>query len=116
VTSTEADITGATLTFSTVGTNTVCVVIGCFNFSIATGATGSVDGKCNVDAVNQADFCRLALSATSMQCEGTQVWMVSLAASGSHTIKLRAVNNSGQTVATNNNGNTTTLTVLQLTA
>lgn len=113
---TTTDIAGCTVTFSTVGTNTQCFVVGVVNASIGTGAAGVVNLYCNVDGTDQTLTGQTNLITTSSQLDVSQSWPITLAASGSHTIKLRAKNASGQTVNFNNNGNTSNITVLQLTA
>jgi hypothetical protein len=115
VTNTETDITGCSITLTTIGTNTQCVVMGDFNFSVGSSSSGTIDGKLSVDGVVNGTFARVVPITSTVQAMATQTWLVTLAAAGSHTLKLRAVVSGTGTYATGNN-NTTTITVLQLSA
>lgn len=104
ITSTEADITGATITFTTTKANTLVMAVGTFDASIGTGSgTGVIQGKLSVDGSNQTTVATGTFPTTSMRATVCQTWVVTLASAGSHTLKLRAVQNTGQTV--NSNGN-----------
>lgn len=85
------DISGATVTFTTTHTNVVVTCTGIFDmqansFSSVAAAIGhlSVDGS---DQTTQAIF---VATATNQRACVSQCWTITLASSGSHTLKLRA--------------------------
>jgi hypothetical protein len=99
----DTDITSATLTFTTTKTNTLVLVVGSFDFSIATGATGLIQGKLVVDGTNQTTVAAAVFPTTSGRASVCQTWVITLATAASHTLKLRAINGTGQTVNSNSN-------------
>ena len=90
-TTTPADITGATVTFNTTVTNVTAVVMGIFDISTSSAnAAGTALGLCVVDGgAAQSMQATWQLGAASTRATVSQVWNVTLAAAGSHTIKLR---------------------------
>lgn len=111
LTTTETDVTGATVTFITNRPGASVLCLGSFYFSAA-GATTSVgSGKLNVDGVTQAGFANFTGdAATQARANVQQTWPVMLAEAGSHTIKLRGSQGSGTGLRINTGS--TTLTVL----
>lgn len=99
----DTDITGATITFTTTKTNTLVLVVGTFDFSIATGATGLIQGKLVVDSSNQSSVATAVFPTSSGRGTVCQTWVITLATAASHTLKLRAINGTGQTVNSNSN-------------
>lgn len=87
-TTTAADITGATVTFTTVNANAVALVIGVFD--VNTTATGSTAvGTCVADGATQNSEAIHALTTLNSRETVSQAWNVALASAGSHTIKLQ---------------------------
>lgn len=118
LTTTEVDVTGCTLTFTTLLPNAKYLCIGSFYFS-ATGSaanTNASTGKLSVDGSVQSAFANFTSSSfpsTPDRTNSAQTWTGTLASAGSHTLKLRAVvpvvpSNSGVRV----NATHTTITVL----
>lgn len=89
---TETDVTGATVTFSTQAANAVFVVTGSFDFyaSIVSGTT-TMQGRCAVDGSSQTGEADATLMTSGSRVPGAKTWRGTLAASGSHTIKLRGL-------------------------
>lgn len=112
VTTTEVDITGATVTFSTLKANAQYMCIGSFYFSMIAASTGLALGKLNIDGTNQGSFVNFTgLSSTPERHNLAQCWSGTLAAAGSHTFKLRGVG-SAAVAAQRVNATHTTITVL----
>jgi hypothetical protein len=92
LTSTEVDITGATLTFSTVRPNAQFMCTGSFYFSANAANTAQAFGKLSVDGTVQTSFAGFTGSNTALdRSNGSQTWIGTLASAGSHTLKLRGV-------------------------
>lgn len=110
LTTTEVDITGATVTFTTTKANATYLVTGSFYFAAASGAVTIASGKLNVDGTNRTAFAQFTgTSATTDRVSASQTWTGTLASAGSHTLKLRGVAGaSGVTV----NDTHTTITVM----
>jgi hypothetical protein len=85
ITTTQTDVTGATITFTTTQTNTVVAVYGHMDAE----SNGSTDGAvlyCVVDGVTQTGT---PIQRLTGRAQMAHTWRVSLAATGSHTIKLQ---------------------------
>lgn len=114
-----ADVPGATVTFSTIGTNTVVVITAAFDMSVGGAADVTARGVVNIDgtdtATPQANWDGDVLDGRGT---ATVTFSATLAASGSHTIKLRGYKTSATgTLACNGGTNSgTSLSVLQLSA
>lgn len=92
----EADVTGCTITFTTVHANAKVKVDGVGWFTSSAFTTlGDAYLRLTVDGVNQSRTsvigCRTA--SDSLCAKGT--WSFTLAAAGSHTIKMRCTKASG---------------------
>jgi len=91
VTTTEADVNGATLTFNTTAPNTVVKVTSYWDVA-TTGGTDTFIGKLMVDgAVNATGEAHVEGSGTTGRTTHAQGWTVTLVAAGAHTLKLRRV-------------------------
>ncbi|MFC5268474.1 hypothetical protein ACFPJ1_40750 [Kribbella qitaiheensis] len=101
VPTTEADITGATLTFSTAKANARYAVTASFYLGANTGGTGVATGKLNIDGSNQAAQANFTGATTLDRANVAQSWTGTLAAAGSHTFKLRHVMSGAGTFAMN---------------
>ena len=112
LTTTEVDITGATVTFSTVKANAKYLVIASFYMSSVVGGTAVAAGKLNVDGSNQPAFANYTGVSTNERANVAQSWSGTLAAAGSHTLKLRGVLSAGTGVTVN--ATHTTINVLVL--
>lgn len=112
LTTTEVDITGATVTFSTTKANAQFLCIGSFYFSMVAANNGVALGKLNVDGTNASGFVNFTgLFSTPERHNLAQSWTGTLAAAGSHTLKLRGVG-SAAVAAQRVNATHTTITVL----
>jgi hypothetical protein len=85
---TPVDITGATITITTVQASATAVVIGIFDMlTVTSGATAL--GTCIVDGSGTFGEAIHFLGATGARETVAQVWVVTALAPGSHTIKLQ---------------------------
>lgn len=88
----DANVPGATITFTTTTANAVAVVetVFDFNFSGATVTLGS--GRLNVDGVGESRYAIFQQGPGTSSDRSTcgQTYRVTLAAAGSHTLKLTA--------------------------
>lgn len=87
----EADVAGAAVTFNTTRANARYVVTASFYFGATTGGGGVAAGKLNVDGANQAAFANFTGATNLDRANVAQSWTGTLAAVGSHTLKLRHV-------------------------
>lgn len=101
LTTTEVDITGATITFSTTKTNARYLVMASFYMAATAGNVNVATGKLNVDGVNQAAQANFTGTTTLDRANVAQSWRGTLAAAGSHTFKLRGVMSAGTGVTVN---------------
>jgi hypothetical protein len=112
LTTTEVDVTGATLTFTTLKANARFMCTGSFYFSSIAASTGVAAGKLSVDGVVQPAFANFTGdSTTPSRVNSAQSWIGTLAAAGSHTLKLRAVG-SAAVAAQRTNATSTSLTIM----
>ncbi len=88
---TATDITGATVTFTTVNDDVDVLIIGTFDAQCNTVSGSTViQGFCVVDGGAAESGVALFLATASAQrATVVQTWKVTLAAAGSHTIKLQ---------------------------
>lgn len=90
----NTDVPGATITLTTATNNAVYVAHATFDvdWQGAAAVGNVVVGKLNVDGTLQAGDCNVeqAAGATGDRIPGSQVWRGTLAAAGSHTLKLQA--------------------------
>lgn len=92
LTTSNQDVTGATITFSTTAANAIYVATACFDFEATTAAVTVMQGRLSVDAAVQTEEALLDGSISSDQRATVyQQWRGTLASSGSHTIKLVAL-------------------------
>ena len=99
-TTAENPIPGATLTFTTVHANANVQVTGIFDVTTTTAGTGTATGHCQVDGADQANQAIWFLVTASARATIAQSWSVTLAAAGSHTIKLLGMLNAASGVCT----------------
>jgi hypothetical protein len=84
-----ADVPGATITFTTTHANVVCTVTGIFDITaVAVGSTAT--GHLSVDGSDQSAQAIYQSAANNGRSTVSQCWTITLASSGSHTLKLRA--------------------------
>lgn len=88
-TTTEADLTGATVTFTTTHANAVCQVIGIFDMQVITAGSGVGLGMLTVDGTDQSGQAIFAMTTSGTRATLAQTWQPTLASAGSHTLKLR---------------------------
>jgi len=86
---TPADIPGATLTFTTANPNATVLAAGIFDCGCATTGTGLVVGTLVVDGSSQSPESTFGLVTANDRNSVAQVWAVTLASAGSHTLKLQ---------------------------
>lgn len=95
---TAQDIPGASITLTTVADNATYVAIGSFDFDgSGSGSTANAFGRLVVDGVVQAAEALYQVSSASANVRSviTQTWSGTLAAAGSHTLKLQGTTPSG---------------------
>lgn len=88
VTTTETDVNGATLTFTTAVANTIVKVNSYWDVAIS-GGTDTLIGTLYVDGVKNTQGEAHMEAAGSQRETVAQGWTVTLASVGSHTLKLR---------------------------
>lgn len=97
MTTTAADITGTSLTFTTQYANTKIAIWAVYDVD-QTGTTSTFVGTCLVDGVAQSGEAH----NQTVRCTCSQMWITTLAAAGSHTVKLQGKYAGGtDTVSTN---------------
>lgn len=106
-TTTITDITGATVTFSTVQTAATVLVWGVFDTSVNTAGASLATGSCSIDGTQQTAFAIAQLQTVGTRYTIAQLWTATLSGSGSHTIKLRGNLNTAAGSATFNQTHTT---------
>lgn len=115
--SVEVDVTGATVTFTTVRPNAKFICTGSFYFAMIAASNGVALGKLSVDGTVQSAFANFTgLFSTPERVNASQTWVGTLAAAGSHTLKLRGVgpgvSGTPTTAAHRINATSTTISVL----
>ncbi|MFE2021292.1 hypothetical protein ACFW9O_24920 [Streptomyces sp. NPDC059499] len=95
LTTTEADVAGATITLTTTTANARYVVTGTFVFDITSATTALAEGILHVDGVQASGNARWSGEVTTDFGTAAQQWSGILASAGSHTLKLRGVMSSG---------------------
>ncbi len=111
LTAVEVDIAGASVTFDTTRPNALYMVTGSFYFSALAASATIANGKLHVDGVAAPGFANFTgTSTTPDRTNSAQSWVGTLAAAGTHTLKLRAV--SGAAAVHRVNSASTTITVL----
>lgn len=98
-TTTAADLTGTSLTFTTTYPNTKITIWACFDVTVTAGASTFL-GTCLVDGAGQTQEGH-AGGVTSMRVTVFQEWIATLAGTGSHTVKLQGATTSGTGTQTN---------------
>lgn len=91
-----ADISGATVTFDTFTAGASWVAHADFCFDVASATTERAEGALVVDGVTQTARARWSAEVTTDFGMAGQTWTGTIAAAGSHTVKLQA-NRSGAT-------------------
>lgn len=109
---TETDVSGATVTISTVRANTVVQIHASFDIRITTAGTSFCRGRIAIDGVTQARqalfLAQTAETRVAMRCVQT----ATIASAGSHIVKLRGSKDAAGGVASIEQGNCTAITVI----
>lgn len=87
--STDVDIVGATVTFTTINANAKYTARAVFDMDLIGASTTIIRGKLVVDGSTQAAEGLFEAEVTTDRSTVPQQWNGTLASSGSHTIKLR---------------------------
>ena len=87
--STDVDITGATITFMTQTANAAYTVEAVFDMDLTGATTSIMRGKCVVDGTTQAAEAIYEAAVTTDRSTVSQQWKGTLPSAGAHTIKLR---------------------------
>lgn len=90
ITTTRADITGCTKTFTTRVPSAVAHITGAFDFDAVATGYGALVGYCEIDGIVKNEAALFIASAAGERFTVNQTWEHTFAASGSHTIKLQA--------------------------
>lgn len=91
ITTSETDVTGATITLSTAAANAIYQVTGIFYFNEIATTNNDPQGKLSVDGVVSTRIATFGGQVAGDECTASQVWTGTLASAGSHTLKLRVV-------------------------
>lgn len=91
LTTSEQDVSGATLTVTTLAANAKALVFAVFNARVVSAsASAQINGFLNVDGSTiTAPVARFLNTTNSSRATVAQVWEVSLATAAAHTFKLR---------------------------
>ena len=92
---TATDITGASITLTTLTNDAVFTAVGTFDFDLTGATTGGASGRLVVDGVAEAELATFGAEVTTDRASPGQTWHGTLPAAGSHTLKL------GTTLPTN---------------
>lgn len=92
---TEADITGASITVTTETAAAYYVVQATFAFDISSATTAFATGVCQLDGVSLAGAARWSGEVGTDFGEASFQWRGPVGAAGSHTFKLRGSMSSG---------------------
>lgn len=84
-----ADVTGASLTFNTTVANTIAIITVEWDWRLFTTGTGYCRGIVNVDGSDLPKQALFVAQSAETRVNGFMRQRVTLAAAGSHTIKLR---------------------------
>lgn len=87
---TNGDVPSATVTFDTQNDNAVYAVTGVWDWDLTGATTSTGTARIAVDGVNQSPLCTFAGEVGTDRATVTQSYRGTLAAAGSHTIKLVA--------------------------
>lgn len=87
---TDADVAGATVTFTTSTANAVAVVNCSFDYEFTAATTTLGSGRLNVDGVGESRYATFQQGPGNADDRATtaQSYRVTLASAGSHTLKL----------------------------
>lgn len=96
---TPADVSGATLTFTTATTNQTCIVDVVWDFRCTVTGTGYCYGEVVVDGVLDSRKTLFVVQAAETRMPGCFRKKFILASAGSHTIKLQGHKDSGSGTA-----------------
>lgn len=103
-----ADCPGATITVVTTNANTKVMVQGVFDFDVsAFTSSGLAAGNLVVDGATQAGGALFAYTAAAQRATVGQCWLVTLAAAGSHVLKLIAAKAGGTATVVSRQAHTT---------
>lgn len=99
-----ADITGATVTFTTTTPNCQFFAYGAFDVIVTNDSTNTFVGSCSADGIAFTDTVNIKdqSSGVGLTFRSTtgKLWSGTLATPGSHTIKLRGATTGGTTTVT----------------
>lgn len=96
--STEAAITGCSITFSTQAANAIALINGHFSVDLGGATTGLMQGRCFVDGAIISTMARFSGEVATEECTVSQNWRQTLTTVGSHTIDLRATTGTNVTL------------------
>lgn len=114
VTTSTADVPGASAAFTTAGASAVALVIGTFDVQATSSSAGNVvTGKCQMDAGTASQQAIWQDNGLNSRYTVSQTFLFTGLSAGSHTVKLRASKISAPGTHVVNSGNTT-MTVLVL--
>lgn len=116
LTTTATDLLAATVTFSTTTANAVFVVNAFFDFEVTAAGTSVLIGQLVTDGNLQAGEAHSDGSTVQRHTVG-QTWRGTLAASGSHTFKLRGLKTAAVgTMVTNDSHTRLTIQIAEVPA
>ena len=117
--STDADIVGATVTFTTETNNAIYVATGDYQVIWTGAGTSSAVGKLAVDSSIQTGQIATRQAPGTAADNGdseamTRTWRGTLATAGSHTIKLVGTTGANQTISATSSATSITVTVYEV--
>lgn len=87
---TDADVPGASVSFTTLRPNAIAVAVCVWDYDLNAGTTATGSGRLSVDSALQAEYAVFGAQVATDRSTVTQVYRVTLASAGSHTLKLVA--------------------------
>lgn len=108
--STGVDITGATVTFTTINANAAFTARATFDVDLTGAATTTSTGFLVVDGAVQSAEAHFAAEVSTDRGTCYQQWTGTLATPGSHTIKLRGTTGANVTMRLTHTNLTVTIT------
>ncbi|MBV7671367.1 hypothetical protein STHAL_18115 [Streptomyces halstedii] len=89
LTTSVVDVPGASITLTTTSPNAIYVAVGTFSFDVVTATTAYAEGMLYVDGAQASGNARWSGEVNTDFGPAAQQWSGTLAAGGSHTLKLR---------------------------
>lgn len=98
--STDADITGASITLTTEANNATVMVTFFADFDLTGASTATATARCKIDGTAVGPFAEYGAEVTTDRSTSGNTFVTTIATAGSHTIKLVGTTAASQTITT----------------